>query len=108
MYTFFKGLIIHLLSNPKENLHPLVIFLILRHDINYDLDLDHLPIEKLAYVMSAFYQRIPLMIYDPALVINIKNKMDTYKMLIESPKWFSENEDFFVGLHAIGFGKFKY
>lgn len=79
-----------------------------RHnDVGYDLNLDHLPIEKLAYLMSAFYQRIPLMILDPILVIIIKNKIDVYKMLTDSPRWFNENGDFFMGLHAIEFSKFK-
>lgn len=57
--------------------------------------------------MSAFYQRLPLMICDPEFVENIKNKIDTYKLLTDSPQWFNENADFFVGLHSIEFGKFK-
>jgi len=77
------------------------------NNIDYNLDLDNLPIEKWSYLMSAFYQRLPLMICDPEFVENIKNKIDTYKLLTDSPQWFNENADFFVGLHSIEFGKFK-
>lgn len=78
-------------------------------DVEYDLDfyLDNLPVEKWAYLMSAFYQRRPFIIFDPVFVMNIKTNIDTYKMLIDSPEWFNENGDFFIGLHAIEFGKFK-
>ncbi|VVC41831.1 Hypothetical protein CINCED_3A025916 [Cinara cedri] len=99
-----ERLFIHLVSNTEEKLHPLILFLVSRHhDIGYNLNLGHLPIEKFAYLMSAFYQRIPLMICDPTLVIIIKNKIDAYKMLVDSPQWFNENEDLFLGLHAIEF-----
>jgi hypothetical protein len=79
-----------------------------QHDyIDYDLNLDNLPEEKWSYLMSAFYEKFPLMTCDPIIVLKIKNKIDTYKMLIDSPQWFNENGDFFMGLHAIEFGKFE-
>lgn len=78
-------------------------------NVKYDLDfyLDNLPVEKWAYLMSAFYQRCPLIIFDPVFVMNIKTNINTYKMLVDSPQWFNENGDFFIGLHAIEFGKFN-
>lgn len=106
---FFIDLFIHLISNTAytgEPLHPLILFLASRHDgLSYDLDLSNLLVEQWAYLMSAFYQRFPLMICDPIFVVNIKNKIDIYKMLMESPQWFNENGDFFMGLHFIEFGK---
>ncbi|KAF0767622.1 Nucleolar pre-ribosomal-associated protein 1 [Aphis craccivora] len=100
-----KRLIIHLLSNTKKReLHPLVLFLVLRHnDIDYDLNLDDLPVEKWTYLMSAFYQRFPEILCDPVIVRNMKKKINTYKMLIDSPQWFNENKDIFMGLHLIEF-----
>lgn len=86
----------------------MVFFLALRNDaIKYDLDLysDNLPVEKWVYLMSAFYQRRPSIIFDPVFVMNIKTNIDIYNMLVESPQWFNENGDFFNGLHAIEFGK---
>lgn len=74
-------------------------------DIDYNINLDNLPEEKWAYILSAFYQRNPLIIFDPVFVLNVKNNMDTYKMLIDSPQWFNENGDFFMGLHSIEFGE---
>jgi len=108
-FFFFIGLIIHLLSNTKKReLHPLVLFLVLRHnDIDYDLNLDDLPVEKWTYLMSAFYQRFPEILCDPVIVRNMKKKINTYKMLIDSPQWFNENKDIFMGLHLIEFGEFK-
>lgn len=80
----------------------------LQHDgIDYNLDLNTLPAEKWSYLMSAFYQRLPLIICDPVFVTNVKNKINAYKMLIDSPQWFNDNGDFFIGLHLIEFGKFK-
>lgn len=77
-----------------------------RHgDIEYNLNFDNLPIEQWAYLMSAFYEKFPLMICDPVFVMNIKNKINTYAMLIDSPQWFNDNGDFFMGLHSIEFGK---
>ncbi|XP_025413157.1 nucleolar pre-ribosomal-associated protein 1 [Sipha flava] len=99
-----KKLFIQLLSNSGKSLHPLVLFLASQHDyIDYDLNLDNLPEEKWSYLMSAFYEKFPLMTCDPIIVLKIKNKIDTYKMLIDSPQWFNENGDFFMGLHAIEF-----
>jgi len=69
--------------------------------------LDDLPVEKWTYLMSAFYQRLPEMLCDPVIVRNMKNKINTYNMLIDSPQWFNENGDIFMGLHLIEFGKFK-
>lgn len=94
------------MPNTKKPLHPLVLFLASRHDeIDYNFNFDHIPIDKWAYILSAFYQRIPLMMCDPEFVLTVKNKLDIYKMLIDSPKWFNENGDFFMGLHSIEFGK---
>lgn len=76
-------------------------------DIDYDLNLNSLPVEKWAYLMSAFYDRLPLMIFDPIIVLKIKKEVDVYKMLMDSPQWFNENCDFFMGLHGIEFGKFE-
>ncbi|XP_025207586.1 uncharacterized protein LOC112603296 isoform X2 [Melanaphis sacchari] len=100
-----KRLFIHLLSNTKEKtLHPLILFLVLRHnDIDYDLNLDNLPVEQWTYLMSALYKRLPEMLCDPVIVRNTMNKINTYKMLIDSPPWFNENGDIFIGLHLIGF-----
>jgi len=79
-----------------------------RHnDIGYDLTWDNLPVEKWTYLMSAFYQRLPEMIFDPVLVRNMKDKINTYNMLTDSPQWFNENGDIFMGLHFIEFGKLK-
>lgn len=79
-----------------------------RHnDIDYDINLNNLPVEKWTYLMSAFYQRLPQMICDPVLVKNMTDKINTYKMLMDSPQWFNENGDIFIGLHLIGFSKFK-
>ncbi|CAI6360685.1 unnamed protein product [Macrosiphum euphorbiae] len=104
-----KRLFFHLVSNTeKEALHPLVLFLALRHNgIDYNLNLDNLPVEKWTYLMSAFYQRIPEMLFDPVLTRNMKDKINAYKMLMDSPQWFNENRDIFIGLHLIEFGKFK-
>lgn len=104
---FFIELFIHLLLSTEKTLHPLVLFLASRHDdINYDiLNLENLPAEKWAYLMSAFYQRLPQMIHDPILVKNVKNTMNIYKTLINCPQWFIENIEFFLGLHLIEFGK---
>jgi len=112
MYTVYIctqiGIFTLLLSTPEQQLHPLVFFLASRHeDIGYDVDLDNLPVEKWSYLMSAFYQRLPLMICDPEFVVNIKKKIDTYTMLMDSPQWFNENGDLFMGLHSIEFGKFN-
>lgn len=109
LFIFFIGLFIQLLSNTKKRaLHPLVLFLVLRHNgIDYDLKLNDLPVEKWTYLMSAFYQRCPEMLCDPVIVRNMKNKINTYKMLIDSPQWFNENRDIFMALHLIEFGKFK-
>lgn len=100
-----KRLFVHLVSNTeKEALHPLVLFLALRHnDIDYNLNLENLPVEKWTYLMSAFYQRIPEMIFDPVLIRNMKDKINAYKMLMDSPQWFNENRDIFIGLHLIEF-----
>lgn len=107
-YEFVTALFLQLLSNRRKSLHPLFLFLASQHDdIDYVLNLDSLPEEKWAYLMSAFYERLPLMICDPMIVLKIKNKIDTYKMLIDSPPWFTENGDLFIGLHAIEFGKFE-
>jgi len=77
-----------------------------RHNgIDYNLNLDSLPIEKWTYLLSAFYQRLPEMLCDPILVRNIKDKINVYKMLMDSPQWFNENGDIFIGLHLIEFGK---
>lgn len=82
--------------------------MILRHnDIDYDLNLDDFPEEEWTYLMSAFYQRFPEMLCDPVIARNMKNKINMYKMLIDSPQWFNENRDIFMGLHLIEFGKFK-
>lgn len=107
MYLFLIELFIHLLLSTEKTLHPLVLFLASRHDdINYDiLNLENLPAEKWTYLMSAFYQRFPQMIHDPILVNNVKSTMNTYKTLINCPQWFTENIDFFLGLHLIEFGK---
>jgi len=109
LYFIFIGLFNHLVSNiEKEALHPLVLFLALRHnDIDYNINLDNLPVEQWTYLMSAFYQRLPEIVCDPVLVRNMKNKINAYKMLMDSPQWFNENEDIFIGLHLIEFGKFK-
>lgn len=80
-----------------------------RHnDFDYDLNLDNLNVEKWAYLISAFYQRCPLLVCDRLLVNEVKNKIDTYSMLIDSPQWFNDNGEFFIGLHSIEFGKLYY
>lgn len=95
------------MSTKEKTLHPLVFFLASRHDgIDYDLNLDNLPVEKWAYLLSAFYQKLPLMICDPTLVTKVKDKVDTYSMLIDSPQWFNENVELFMGLHLIEFGMY--
>lgn len=107
-YLLFIELFMHIISIPGKKFHPLALFLASRHgQISYSLNFDHFPIEKLAYLMSAFYKQYPLMMCDPKFVLKIQKKFDAYKMLIDSPNWFNENKDLFIGLHGIGFGKLK-
>lgn len=90
----------------KQPLHPLALFIATRRDdIGYEINLNKLPEEKWAYLLSAFYRKRPSIIFNPVFVHNVKNNMDTYKMLIDCPQWFNDNVDFFTGLHSIEFGK---
>ncbi|XP_050435680.1 nucleolar pre-ribosomal-associated protein 1 [Adelges cooleyi] len=101
-----SDLFLHLTSNKDEPLHPLYLFVAARHNylnqqIFYNLNLNSLPTDKWAYLMSAFYQRLEMIMYDPTFTKRAKEKIDTYSMLINSPNWFTDNEEFFLGLHLI-------
>lgn len=57
--------------------------------------------------MSAFFLKYQDIDHMHILIGNVKNKIDTYKMLMDSPQWFTENKDFFMALHLYQHSKLK-